>query len=193
MAKVGLSQCFYAVYTYTSGTDTVSYSNGGTLAKAVEVNIELENAESVKFYANNGVAESASNFSSGTMTLTVDSLPLDNLAAIMGLQTQTVTTPSGKSLSFPSTLTPPYLGYGTVAKMVVGNTQVFRALLLYKVQFEIPTDAFSTQGETIEFSGHELSAAIMRSDDTSSNWKTYADFTTEANAIAWLKAQLSIT
>lgn len=191
MAKIGLSQSFYAKYTYSNGT--VSYSDGGTLGKAVECTIELEDSDAVVFYANNGPAESVSAFGGGTLTLTNDSMPLAATAAILGLETASITTPSGTSLTFPGDLTPPYVGYGTVAKMVVNNTILWRALLLPKVQFQIPADTFQTQEETIEFSGHELSAVIMRSDAPNNPWKVYADFETEANAVAWLKGQLSIT
>ena len=191
MAKIGLSQSFYAKYAYNNGA--VTYSNGGTLGKAVECTIELEDSDAVVFYANNGPAESVSAFGGGTLTLTNDSMPLAATAAILGLETATVSTPSGTSLTFPGALTPPYVGYGTVAKLVVSNTITWRALLLPKVQFQIPADSFTTQEETIEFSGHELSAVIMRSDAANNPWKIYADFDTEANAVTWLKAQLSIT
>lgn len=191
MAKIGLSKSFYALYAFSNGA--VTYSNGGSMGKAVECEIELEDSDSVVFYADNGAAESVAAFGSGTLTLTNDSMPIDTVAALMGLQTASITTPAGTSLTFPGDLTPPYVGYGTVAKMVVNNVILWRALLLPKVQFQIPADSFQTQEEQIEFSGHELTAQILRSDADGHAWKVYADFATEANAETWLKSQLSIT
>lgn len=191
MAKVGLSQSFYAKYTVTDGT--ISYSDGGTLGKAVECSIELEDADPAIFYANNGPAESAQAFSGGTLTITNDSLPLEPVAAVLGLTVAAVSSPAGSSLAFPADLTPPYVGYGTVAKSIVGGVTKWRAILLHKVQFQVPQDDLSTQEDEIEFEGHELVATILRNDATPALWKTVADFETEANAVAWLKSQLAIT
>ena len=191
MARVGLSQSFYAIYS-ASGT-TVSYSDGGTLGKAVEVSIEPEESDANIFYANNGPAESASSFGGGTLTITNDRLPLTAVAAVLGLTVASITTPAGVSLTFPGGMAAPYVGYGTVAKMIVDNAPNWRAILLHKVQFAVPTGEYSTQGESIEFEGHEITAQILRDDSANSAWMTWADFSTEANAIAWLQGQLGIT
>lgn len=191
MAKVGLSQSFYAKYAVSDGV--ISYSDGGTLGKAVSCNIELEDTDPTIFYANNGPAESAHGFNGGKLTLTNDSLPLAAVAAVLGLTTAATTTPAGTTLTFPADLSVPYVGYGTVAKMIVGGTTVWRGIVLKKVQFQVPVEEFETQGEDIEFSGHELSGTILRDDGSPSAWKIVGDYTTEANAIAWVKSVLNIT
>lgn len=191
MARVGLSQSFYAKYSYSNGA--VTYSSGGTLGKAVECKIELSDTDPTIFYANNGPAESAAAFSGGTLTITNDSLPLSQVADILGLTTAATTSPAGTTLAFPADLTVPYVGYGTVAKMIVGNSTVWRGIVLYKVQFQIPTEEFTTQGENIEFEGHELTATILRNDLSPAEWKVVGDYTTEANAVAWVKSILGIT
>lgn len=191
MARVGLSQSFYAIY--SAAGNTVTYSNGGTLGKAVEASIELDNADPVIFYANNGPAESAQQFSGGTLTITNDRLPLAAVAALMGLNTNTSSTPAGTTLDFPASLTPPYVGYGTVVKSIVDNAEQYMAIILTKVQFQVPTDTATTQGETVEFTGHEFNAIIMRDDTTDGLWKKYGVFTTEADAITWVKSFLAIT
>ena len=191
MARTGLSQSFYALYSAT-GT-TVTYTNGGTLGKAVSVSIEPEDSDSEIFYANNGPAESASSFGGGTLTITNDRLQLSGVAAVLGLETASVTTPAGTSLTFPGGLNAPYVGYGTIAKMIVDGSTNWRAILLHKVQFQIPTGEFETQGETVEFEGHELTATILRDDTAAGGWMTWADFSSEANASAWLQDKLGIT
>lgn len=191
MAKVGLSQSFYAIYS-AAGT-TVTYSNGGTLGKAVEATIELENADPIVFYANNGPAESASAFSGGTLTITNDRIALAPVAAVLGLTPTVTTSPASTQLDFPASLTPPYVGYGTVVKQIVDNTQKWLAIILPKIQFTIPADSATTQGDTIEFSGHELTAQILRDDTEQGVWKKYGEFSSEANAITWIKSFLSIT
>lgn len=193
MARVGLSKSYYAEYNVSSQDGTISYSNGGTLGKAVECEISLDSTDPTIFYADNGPAESAAAFSGGTLTITNDSLPISVAAAILGLSTTTVSTPAGTALVFPADINPPYVGYGTVAKMIVNNTPVWRAIFLHKIQFQMPVDTFATQEDSIEFSGHELTAKILRDDAATPAWRTIADFASEANANTWLKAQLSIT
>lgn len=192
MAKVGLSQSFYAIYNYDAQEGAVSYSGGGILGKAVEAAIDLDGADPTVFHANNGPAESAQQFSGGTLTITNDRLPLAPVAAVLGLEVGTIATPEGTGLDFPADMNAPYVGYGTITKMIVDNVTVWRAIILPKVQFNTPNDSATTQGETIEFSGHELTATIMRNDATPSIWKKYGEFATEANAIAWVKSFLQI-
>ena len=63
MARVGLSKSYYAKYNVSSQDGTISYSNGGTLGKAVECEISLDSTDPTIFYADNGPAESAAAFS----------------------------------------------------------------------------------------------------------------------------------
>lgn len=191
MAKTGLSQSFYAIY--SAENNVVTYSDGGTLGKAVECSIEPEEASDNVFYANNGPAESAADFAGGTLTITIDRLSPASLAPLLGLTTSTVSTPSGTSLAFKAGAARPYVGYGTVFRSLVDNAVVWLAVILTKVQFAIPADSASTQGETIEFSGHELSAAILRDDTADHTWKLWGQFSTEADAVTWIKSVLSIT
>lgn len=193
MAKVGLSQAFYALYSFDDSTGTITYSGGGTLGKAVDAEITMEGGETTFFYANNGPAESAAAFAGGTLTLTNDRLPLGPIADILGLETSAISSPAGTLLAFPTDMAIPYVGYGTVIKMIVDNTVVWRAVLLTKVQFNMPVISGATQEESIEFEGHELTAAILRDDSSRGIWCNWADFASEANAVAWLKAQLSIS
>ena len=96
-------------------------------------------------------------------------------------------------MDFPASLTPPYVGYGTIIRNVEDNTQKWLALILPKVQFQIPTDTATTGGDTIEFSGYQLTAKILRDDTANGNWKKYGLFSSEADAETWIKSFLSIT
>ena len=57
MAKIGLSKPYFAKYSNTG--ETVTYSGGALMGKAVELSIELEGADDNILYADNGPAESA--------------------------------------------------------------------------------------------------------------------------------------
>ena len=84
MATIGLSKPFYAIY--TASGETVSYTSGGVLGKAVELSMELEGGD-----ADNGPAESATTFGGGTLTITTDDLLPEPAAAILGLTLKAVT------------------------------------------------------------------------------------------------------
>ena len=72
MAKIGLSKPYFAVYGNTG--ETVTYSNGALMGRAVELSIELEGADDNTLYADDGPAETANVFAGGTVTLTTDDL-----------------------------------------------------------------------------------------------------------------------
>ena len=69
----------------------------------------------------------------------------------------------------------------------------WRAIVLTKVKFAVPSDAANTQGETIEWQTPEISGTIMRDDSAKHAWKKEATFTSEAQAEAYIKARLGIT
>ena len=54
MAKIGLSKPYCAKYSNTG--ETVNYSGGALMGKAVELSIELEGADDNILYADNGPA-----------------------------------------------------------------------------------------------------------------------------------------
>lgn len=83
MATIGLSKPFYAIY--AASGETVSYTNGGVLGKAVELSMELDGGDANILYADNGPAESATTFGGGTLTITTDDLLPEPAAAILGL------------------------------------------------------------------------------------------------------------
>lgn len=196
MAVIGLSKPKYAVYSAT-GT-TVTYANGGTIAKAVEANIEIESADDNNLYADNAIAETDKSFAGGTLTLTTDDLSQEASAALLGLTPASISGISGitdadaSELVWDDTQVVPYLGIGMIIKKKVNGVYKWRAVVLTKVAFNIPADAAVTQGESIEWQTPELTATIMRDDTTNHMWKREATFTTEAQAEAYIDARLNI-
>ena len=191
MARIGLLKPRVAKYS-ASGT-TVTYSSGQILAKAISHDLTLNNADPVNLYADDGVAESVSGFSSGTLTLGVDELTMADAGLILGITPETVSTPSGTAITFDEDVLPPYLGYGIIVPKIRNNTTVYMAVLLTKIKFTVPGDSYTTKGETVEFTTPELTATVLRDDTAKHAWRKWAEFASEANADTWLNAQLSIT
>ena len=197
MATIGLSKPYYAVYANTSGT--VSYSNGAVMGKATEANIEIETSEDNNLYADNAIAETDRQFTGGTLTLSTDDLSQEVSKAILGLTEQAVGAIDGitdedvQELIYDDTQVTPYLGVGFIVKKVKNGVTAWRGIVLTKVMFSIPSDAATTQGESIEWQVPELTATIMRDDSATHMWKREATFTTEAQAEAYIKDRLDVT
>ena len=192
MAQVGVCRPFYAMYATSAGT--VVYSNGGVLAKAVNVDIAPDNGDKNVFYADNGPAESASVFSGGTLTLDIDHLSAEVAAALLGLTVADTSTPTGGSeIVFKGDAVPPYVGFGVIFKNIFESTPEWVGVVLHKVQFQQPAMSQATQGESIEFAAPQLVASILRDDSTDNAWQSLSFFGTEANAEAWVKGKLNIT
>ena len=195
MATIGLSKPYYAIYSATGSA--VSYSDGGLLGKAVELSMELEGADANILYADNGPAESASQFAGGTLTITTDDLLPEPTAAILGLTLQAIdndeiTTPTPKELVFGDSQVIPYVGFGVIVKKQQSNATKWMAIVYPKIQFSNPGIEATTQGETIEWQTPELSATIMRDDTTAHNWCRHALLDSEADAEAYVKGLLGI-
>ena len=191
MARIGLLKPRIAKYAESSGT--VTYSNGQILAKAISHDLTLDNSDPVILYADDGAAESIGGFSSGTLTINVDELPIATAALIFGITAETISTPEGTGLTFDDDTNPPYLGYGVIVPKIRNNTKSWMAVLLTKIKFSIPGDAYTTKGETVEFQTPELTATVMRDDTAKHAWRKYAEFATESAADTWLNTQLSIS
>lgn len=191
MARIGLAIPTCATYTANQGV--VTYSNGFTLGRAVEAQIELEDTDPIVLYADNVAAESVASFSTGTLTLTIDELSVENAGKILGIVPTTVTTPSGTAISFDSNQATPYLGLGLIVKKIVNNTMVHQAIILRKVQFRVPAGDYTTQGENVEFQTPELEATIMKDDTSSGTWQKWGEFASQDDALTWIRSELNIS
>lgn len=197
MAIIGVSKPLYAVY--SASGNKVTYATGGVLGKLTEINLEIEVSKDNDMYADNGVAETDRTFSNGKLTLKPDDLSQEVAKAILGVQESEigsgvsgVTDVGVKELIYDESQVTPYLGIGFIVKKKVKGVTGWRAVLLTKCMFAVPSDAATTQGESIEWQVPELSATVMRDDSENHAWKKEATFTTEAQAEAYLKARLSI-
>lgn len=187
MAGIGLSKCVVATYTESSGV--ITYSGTAILGKAVEFSTSLDSGEDNNLYADNAIAESDRSFAGGTLTISTDDLTQAGSALILGITPSTITV-DGNSVSeliFNDDMVVPDLGYGTIVKKKVGGADKYRAVVLTKIKFNIPDEAATTQGETIEWQVPSLTATIMRDDSAKHTWKREATVDTEAEALAYIE------
>lgn len=195
MAKIGLSKPYYALYNVADGA--VSYSDGGLLGKFTELSIELEGGDSNILYADDAPAESDKTFAGGTATVTTDDLLAAVMLPILGLKSEAITdsgTTDAAWMVFDDDQEIPYVGIGGVIKKKVNGKTKYVGFVLDKVQFANPGISAVTQGETIEWQTHTLTADIMRSDKEKHPWfRMTSELDTAAEAETAVKAYLSIT
>ena len=104
-----------------------------------------------------------------------------------------VTDANVRELIFDNRQQTPYLGVGFVIKKQVNGVIWWRAVVLTKVMFSVPSDSATTQGETIEWQTQALTATIMRSDAAKHPWfRMTSLMDSEADAEAAVKQYLSI-
>ena len=198
MANIGLSKPYLATYVNTAGT--VTYSARNFLGKYTEIDISLDSADENVLYADNGPAETDSQFSGGTVTVTTDDLRPDAFKTALGLveaaiaATMATTNPAPKWLIFDDQQAAPYFALGGIIKKKVDNAYRYQAFILEKIKFKNPDLSLTTQGETIEWQTPELEATILRSDASNHPWYRISTLLeSEEDAAAAIEAYLTVT
>lgn len=197
MAKIGLRKPYFAIYNNTG--ETVTYTNGALMGKAVELSIELEGAEDNTLYADDGPAETANVFAGGSVKLKTDDLLPEAMLSVLGVAEEAMTnekiqTKDPKWYTWDDKQDTPYLGFGAIVKIQNNNKPGYQAILLPKIKFENPNDTFSTQGKGIEWGTPEISGTILRSDAANRPWKVISSIMESANdAEEAIKQYLKIT
>ena len=196
MATIGVSKPYYAKYNVVDGN--VSYSGGGVMGKMTELEISIETSEDNNLFGDNGIAETDQTFSNGTLTISTTDLSQEVTKDLLGVVEQAleeipgVTDTDVKEIIFDDRQATPHLGTGFIIKKRVNHVDLWRAIVLTKVMFSVPSDSATTQGESIEWQVPELTGTIMRDDGETHMWKREATFSTEAQAEAYIKHRLNI-
>lgn len=175
MAKIGLRKPYFAVYSNTG--ETVTYSNGALMGKAVELSIELEAADDSILYADDTPAEAANVFAGGSVKLTTDDLLPGVMLSVLGVAEKTITnekiqTKDPKWYIWDDRQDTPYLGFGAIVKIQSNNKIGYQAVILPKIKFTNPNDTFKTHGKEVEWGTPEISGTILRSDAADHPWKS---------------------
>lgn len=133
MAIIGVSKPYYGIYNYNEADRTVTYTQGGVMGKATEVNIEIETSEDNNLYGDNAIAETDRQFTGGTLTNSTTDLSQSVSRVILGLVEQVlesipgVTDVNVRELIYDDRQVTPYLGVGFIIKKKVnGVTSTWR-------------------------------------------------------------------
>lgn len=182
----GFSKPYVADYAAEQGV--VTLSNPVILARGVSVNVSPEASSDNNFYADNQLAESAAGtFTGGTVTLTVDGLHTTAEKRIMGIPDRG----ADGWVGVGDDQVIPYVATGYVVRYMCGAVTMYRPEIIVKTKYnQLGTEA-NTQEDNIDWQTEELTAVIMRGDDSNHNWKLIGnDWSTETEAESELVARL---
>lgn len=200
MAIKGLSIPVFGKYT-KNADGTVTYTDGMINPHAVSYTIAAEASEPNPFRADNRIVENdKARFNSGTLTLETDDLDNETTKYLLAVKEIERSYGSGKtvkSIVFDDTMDTPPLGVGVIVEHQRNDTDVYVAVILKKVLFAIPENAATTRGESIEWQTSTITGTVTRSEETGENgmypWKEQAEFSSESEALLFLKSMLGVT
>lgn len=186
MAYVGVAKPWLSLLDTEAGT----YSGGTNFAKMVGIDIEPSFAEG-SLHADNIQSEHDANFSSATVTLEVDTIPLEIGKMAYGHKIGTASDgEEGEAISRGSDISP-YTGFAFHGEEVVNGVHTYIGYFLPKVQWTEGSDSFQTKGENITFSTRKMNGKAFV--DANGVWRYRKPFKTEAEAIAYAKKKNNIT
>lgn len=192
MAKKGLSKLVFAKYNATG--NTVTYSEPVNTEKMAEYSTEIEKSEANNLYLDNDIAETDGGvFNKGTFNVTTGDLSNETSKLLYNVKENEIQYASGKTASelvYDDSMQSQDLGAGLIEMHQVDGKTFYRAVWLTRVQFNIPSNAATTKGDTIEWQTQEITGNILRSAAVDENgihpWQNTADFESEADAMEYL-------
>ena len=152
MATIGLDKLYYAKI--TEGADgEETYATPVQLAKAISADLSVELAEAT-LYADDGAAEVAKEFKSGTLSLGIDDIGTEAASVLTGatIDTNKVVISASEDNGSP-------VAIGFRAKKANGK---YRYFWLYRVIFGIPSTNLATKGDSITFSTPTIEGTVLR-------------------------------
>ena len=176
MATIGLDKLYYAKITEgANGEET--YATPVQLAKAISADLSVELAEAT-LYADDGTAEVAKEFKSGTLSLGIDDIGATAASDLTGavIDKNNVIVSAAEDGGSP-------VAIGFRAKKANGK---YRYFWLYRVVFGIPATNLATKGDSITFSTPTIEGTVLRRNkaDTRGKHPWKAEVTEGDNATA---------
>ena len=187
MAKLGLKYMAWAPMATEPEAAIPTYtSNGGiVVGRMVSINVAISNSEG-ELYADDMLAEYASEFSSADLTADVDNITLENQAKMYGANYST-----DGEFTANANDSAPYGGVGGYQVLQINGTKKYRAWFYPKAKAAIPDFDGTTKGNSISFGTQPIKMKIAS--PKYGPWYYAKEFDTEAEAKSYINGKLGIT
>lgn len=186
--------CYAPLSSHTDGSFP-TYGTGKMLDYDVAADLSY-NTRDAYFSASNAVKETDKGTTSESITFEVGDILLADRVGIFGdiKDTGTSSDPDEyRSVDEPG----PYIGFGYMVNGVRDGTPYYEAYWFYKVQFaKSELNAKTKDRDSIEWGTTKMTGEAMGlrvATDMKVSFHAYAQFASEAAAVAWLKDKANIT
>lgn len=203
MAIKGLSIPVFGKYNYDGSGKKVTYTDGMINPHAISYSVTVQSTTSNPLNADNRVVENDNpRFDTGTVKLETDDLEVEVSKFLLGLKEEERTYGADNDktatvLIYDDNQKAPELGFGIIEEHQNNDVDHYKAVVLKRVQFNIPEDAATTRKGSIDWQTKTIEGTIMRSEEVTEHakypWKEEAIFDTESEALEFLKAMLGVS
>ena len=159
-------------------------SAGVVLGKLVSANLTV-NLASGELYADDGLDEQLSEFSSGTIALETNDLTDDNAAEIYGCNV------TDGVVTYNTGDTAPMGRFGHYRVLMRGGKKYFEGRYFPRVRAALGNENDQTRGNSITFQTVNTTLTVFADDN--GDWKKTQTFDTEPAAKAWVSQMCAIT
>lgn len=194
MAIIGLK--YFAVAPLTADTDgsEPTYGTGMKVGHLMKADVSWNRGD-VRLHGDNVEVEHDNTITSGNITVGTTYLSVDGRKAMLGEAEFNTPTTGGVQEYATYDEPAPYVGCGFVTKdSADGGNPVYTGWWYWKCQFGMDDNA-ATRGENTEYQTPELTGTVLAvrpKADMKNNFRIFAAFTSEADAIDWVKDRAGI-
>lgn len=161
---------------------TYGEDNAVNIGKLVKADLTVSLA-SGKLYADDALSESVDEFSSGTIAMETDDMTDTVAATVYGA------TSSDGEVSYKAGDSAPLGGLAYYKVLMRNGVKLFKGYFYPRVKAVLGNDTAQTKGDSITFGTNSTSFTVYRCN--SDEWRRTKEFTAEAEAKAWVVAQLA--
>ena len=175
----------------TEGDTDVTFSGGEYLGKLISVSTAPTTYD-VKLYGDDNVAERAKGVSEVALTINTTTFPLSMVKTLFGGKFTEKTESEGAHAEKASADNAEYVAFGFCYSEMIGGDEKAFVKFYPKVKFAVPSESFTTQGETITFGTPTLNATA-ENDALKGFYEQTYQFDSAADAVTKLKTLTGIT
>lgn len=183
MARISARMPMIAKRTETE--TEVTFSGGAAIGKLVKSGV-TPNQPNTKLFADDGIAEEESEVTSAAVTIESTTIPKDCAVMMFGIKFTEKTETEPEQAVFTGEEDSNFVGYGFIGGDKVDGKKRYKISWLPKVKFVLPSEEYTTRGESISFGTSSISGTAYR-DDVLGYWKKEFYFDTAKEAVDYLK------
>lgn len=140
------------------------------------------NLASGKLFADDGLAESVEEFSSGSIAMETDDMEDDVASVVYGAEAK------DGEVHYTTLDAPPAGGLAYFKKLMRRKKVIYKGYFYPLVMASLGNDTAQTKGDSITFGTNSTTFTVFACEDAS--WRHTKEFPTEAAALAWIKEKL---